>query len=91
MQLLSSESDITILAGDFNSLPASPVMELLATEWAVIPKEGDSFTFPAQGPAREIDFMLVRPQTGFRVLEHRVLDEEVASDHRPIFLVLEFR
>jgi endonuclease/exonuclease/phosphatase family metal-dependent hydrolase len=91
MQLLSSESDITILAGDFNSLPASPVMELLATEWAVIPKEGESFTFPAQEPAREIDFMLVRPQTGFRVLEHRVLDEEVASDHRPIFLVLEFR
>lgn len=90
VELLSAESDITILAGDFNSLPGTPVMEFLADQWTVIPKEGGSFTFPAPEPAREIDFILVRPQTGFRVLEHRVLDEEVASDHRPIFLVLEF-
>ena len=65
-------------------------MALLETEWAIAHKEGSPFTFPADGPAREIDFIMVRPKGGFRVLEHRVLDEDVASDHRPIFLVLEF-
>jgi endonuclease/exonuclease/phosphatase family metal-dependent hydrolase len=56
----------------------------------VAQKDGSPLTFPADGPAREIDFILVRPRNGFRVLEHRVLGEEVASDHRPILLVLEF-
>jgi endonuclease/exonuclease/phosphatase family metal-dependent hydrolase len=90
-EALSNEEGIVILAGDFNSLPGSPVMELLASDWAIAEKEGLAFTFPADEPAREIDFILVRPKEGFRILEHRVLDEDVASDHRPIFLVLEFR
>ena len=90
MEALGDEEGLVILAGDFNSTPGSPVMEFLGTEWAVARKNGSPLTFPADGPAREIDFILVRPKGGFRVLEHRVLDEEVASDHRPIFLVLEF-
>jgi len=90
MDALRNEEGLVILAGDFNSTPGSVVMELLETEWAVAQKEGSPFTFPADGPAREIDFILVRPKSGFRILEHRVLDEEVASDHRPILLVLEF-
>jgi len=80
-----------ILAGDFNSTPGSPVMELLASRFSVPEKDGPSFTFPADGPAREIDFILVRAPGEFRVLEYQVLDETVASDHRPIFMVLELR
>jgi endonuclease/exonuclease/phosphatase family metal-dependent hydrolase len=91
MEALQDEDGIVILAGDFNSTLESPVMELLETEWTVLPKDGSPLTFPADGPEREIDFILVRPRNGFRVLEYRVLDEEVASDHRPIFMVLEFR
>ena len=90
MDALAGEEGLVVLAGDFNSTPGSPVMELLATDWVVAQKGGSSLTFPADGPAREIDFVLIRPKNGFRVLEHRVLDEEVASDHRPILLVLEF-
>ncbi len=91
MALLSEETGLVILAGDFNSTPESPVMERLGAQWSIIPKEGPSLTYPSHDPAREIDFVLVRPKDGFRVLEHRVLDETVASDHRPIFLVLEIR
>ncbi len=90
MEALRDEEGIVILAGDFNSTPGSAVMELLETEWAVARKDGSPLTFPADGPVREIDFILVRPKSGFRIIEHRVLDEEVASDHRPILLVLEF-
>ena len=78
-----------ILAGDFNSQPDQGVMTFLAEEWEIPQKEGIPFTYPADDPEREIDFILVRPKVGFRVLEYRVLEESVASDHRPIFMVLE--
>jgi endonuclease/exonuclease/phosphatase family metal-dependent hydrolase len=89
--ILADETGIVILAGDFNSLPGSPVMDYLGADFEIVQKRGSAFTFPADEPAREIDFMLVRPGSSFEVLEHRVLDERVASDHRPIFLVLEIR
>jgi endonuclease/exonuclease/phosphatase family metal-dependent hydrolase len=66
-------------------------MDLLGQEWEVPAKEGVPDTFPADGPAREIDFILLRPADRFRVLEYRVLEETVASDHRPIFMVVELR
>jgi endonuclease/exonuclease/phosphatase family metal-dependent hydrolase len=90
MDALTTEDGLVILAGDFNSLPGSPVMELLDSEWAITEKSGLPFTFPADGPVREIDYILVRPDRGFRVLDYRVLDETVASDHRPILMVIEF-
>lgn len=90
-EVLSEESGLVVLAGDFNSLPGSAVMDFLDTDFEIVPKRGSAFTFPADDPAREIDFILVRPDAGFEVLEHRVLGERVASDHRPIFLVLEIR
>ena len=89
MSILRDEAVPAILAGDFNSEPESPVMARLGTEWSILPKKGLPFTYPSQDPAREIDFVLFKPKTGFQLLEHRVLKETMASDHRPIFLVLE--
>lgn len=78
-----------ILAGDFNSQRGDVVMTRLADEgWMAVEKEGDSGTFPSDGPQREIDFMLVRPDSVFDVREHFVVDEAVASDHRPIMIVV---
>ena len=91
LDILDGEDGLVILAGDFNSQPGSPVMERLASRFTVLEKEGPSATFPADDPEREIDFILLDPAERIRVLEHRVLDEDVASDHRPIFLVLEIR
>ena len=34
----------------------------------------------------EIDFVIMRPKDRFTVLQQRVLDEPVASDHRPLFV-----
>ena len=82
-------SDIpTILAGDFNSTPDSPVMAQLESSWSVVPKGEDRFTFSSFDPVREIDFVLVRPENRFRVISQRLLDEPVASDHRPVFVEL---
>ena len=80
-----------ILAGDFNSTPDSDVLAFLREQWTVVDKGEDRFTFSSFEPAREIDFVMYRPAAAFRILEERVLDEPVASDHRPLFVILEVR
>ena len=78
-----------ILAGDFNSQRGDLVMSLLEDEdWLIVEKDGDPNTFPSDGPAREIDFMLLRPASAFEVVEHRVIEEVLASDHRPLLLTV---
>jgi endonuclease/exonuclease/phosphatase family metal-dependent hydrolase len=77
----------SVLAGDLNALPGSAPMKKLADAWEVA---GEILpTFPSGAPTRQIDYILYRPAHRWRVLEVRVLDEAVASDHRPIFAVLE--
>lgn len=77
-----------ILAGDLNDVPGSKPLREFATEWTVANEEPLP-TFPAAEPARQIDFILFRPAQRWKAIEVRVLDEDVASDHRAIFAVLE--
>lgn len=77
-----------ILAGDFNSTRGDAVLAGLEGTWRIPPKEGDSSTYPADDPDREIDFVMFRPPGAMEILEHRVVDEPVASDHRPVLMVV---
>lgn len=78
-----------VLAGDLNAIPGSGPLNALSPEWKLA-GEGQSLpTIPSRAPARQIDFVLVRPSGGWRVLEVRVLEEPVASDHRPLLAVLD--
>ncbi len=77
-----------LLVGDLNDVPASPTLRLLGTMWTrsntdILP------TIPVGKPARQIDYVLYRPANRWRVIETRVLDEAVASDHRPFLAVLD--
>ncbi len=86
-----SESGIpTILAGDFNSTPGSEVMIHFADSWTIVAKGEDHLTFPSHAPNREIDFVLLRPRNRFTVVTQRLLDEPVASDHRPVVVEIIF-
>ncbi|MFV1979657.1 MAG: endonuclease/exonuclease/phosphatase family protein [Rhodothermia bacterium] len=78
----------TILAGDFNSTPDSEVMNHLAESWTVIEKGDEHLTFPSYAPDREIDFVLFRPEGQFEMLDQYLVDEPVASDHRPVVVDL---
>ena len=49
----------------------------------------DQPTIPVTTPDRQIDFVLFRPAARWKVVESRVLEEMIASDHRPILAVLE--
>ncbi len=91
VDIFDGESTPVILAGDFNSRRGDRVMDVIAHHWALPEKDPPIGTFPADGPEREIDFIGYRPADRFEVIEYRVLDERVASDHRPILMVLRVR
>lgn len=87
--LIKERPDLpAVLAGDLNDTPASAVLQRLETGWSrgglrEIP------TIPAAVPKRQIDFVLAAPAAGWRVVDAHVLNEPVASDHRPLLVVLE--
>jgi endonuclease/exonuclease/phosphatase family metal-dependent hydrolase len=78
-----------ILAGDMNAAPGSRPIAALLQHWVLAQGQQPLLTSPAANPRRQIDFILVRPAARWRVVETRVLDEAMASDHRPVFAVLE--
>lgn len=78
-----------ILAGDLNAAPDSDPLKTLASSWGIAGAGRELPTFPATSPSRQIDYVLFRPKERWKVIETRVVDEPVASDHRPILAVLE--
>ena len=79
----------TILMGDLNAEPPSPPLKAAKEKWTVAEPAGQPLTYPADKPIMRIDYGLFLPQTAFRVVELRVVEEQVASDHRPVLMVLE--
>ena len=77
-----------VLAGDFNCEPDSPPMRELAKDFAIT-TVGNPPTCPAGSPRESIDHVLVKPAQRWRVIETHVVDEEVASDHRPVVVKVE--
>jgi endonuclease/exonuclease/phosphatase family metal-dependent hydrolase len=77
-----------ILGGDLNAMPESEPLAALLASWRSTTAEPQP-TFPAGQPARQIDFILYRAGGVLEPGRVRVLDEPVASDHRPI--LAEFR
>ncbi|QDU65211.1 endonuclease/exonuclease/phosphatase family protein [Engelhardtia mirabilis] len=78
-----------ILLGDFNDGPNSRTLGLfraLATEAAKPPS--DPLTFPADGALKEIDFVFCSPPADWSVESVDVIDEPLASDHRPVLAEL---
>lgn len=80
----------TILAGDFNATPGSPPLKALMEHWTDATADRPEPTWPAEEPRVKIDYVLFRPAFGWRVIEARVVDETIASDHRPLLVVLEW-
>jgi len=88
-ELFAQNTTPTILAGDLNSTPESDPMKILFEKWTDAASTNPQFTFPSSEPRRRIDYVLFLPADRWRVLESRVIDERIASDHRPLLTVLE--
>lgn len=79
-----------LLAGDLNDTVGSRTLREFAKEWKDA-SDKPLFTVPVSEPKRQIDFILFRPADQWQVVEVRVLDEAVASDHRALLAVLDLR
>ena len=87
-QLLTKRpSALAILAGDLNDVPDSYPLKELEKHWQRT-NDLPMPTIPVAQPTRQIDFVLVSPANRWSVLETRVLEEPIASDHRPILATL---
>jgi len=81
-----------ILLGDFNDEPGSRTVALFTARAAEAAKPRDNrFTFSSTEPVKEIDFIFMAPRAAWTTSEVRVIDEKVASDHRPLLGVVTLR
>ncbi len=88
--LLKTDTDSpAILAGDLNAVPGSPTMQAFDKTWRNATHRQELYTYRADNPSRQLDYVLVRPSKRWKVLEAKVLSEAVASDHRPILAVMQ--
>lgn len=77
------------LAGDMNAEPESDFIKKLQKDFQILsnPKQ---HTYPAPEPKETIDYIatLKSNANGFALISARVLNEPMASDHRPILVEL---
>lgn len=78
------------LAGDLNAEPESAFIKYLQQDFQIL-SDVNQHTFPAPAPTETIDYITALKQNmkGFTVTSAQVVNEPVASDHRPLVVVLE--
>lgn len=85
----SSSTKPLFLAGDMNAEPESGFIKKLQKDFQILsnPKQ---YTFPAPDPKETIDYIATLKQNakGFAVISAKVINEPMASDHRPILVEL---
>jgi endonuclease/exonuclease/phosphatase family metal-dependent hydrolase len=87
--LFATGDQLVILAGDFNKQPGTPAIRRLTRFWGDATALNPGPTCPADQPTARIDHVFFRPRNRWRVTEAQVIDERIASDHRPLLVVLE--
>jgi endonuclease/exonuclease/phosphatase family metal-dependent hydrolase len=103
-ELIRKRGDVlAILAGTLNFYPGFDVPREFAKEWTIagVDSEGAKVlaegigksprfqaTYPADHPTFSANYLMCRPAARWQVVELRVLDEKVASNHRPVLAVL---
>jgi endonuclease/exonuclease/phosphatase family metal-dependent hydrolase len=87
-----TESKIpVIIGGDFNAVPNSVEIHSMKEHFFDI-SENLGNTFPSNVSNRKIDylFILSKFRNSYKLIEGQVIPEAIASDHRPVFVNLEF-
>lgn len=79
-----------IIAGDFNALPASKEITVLKQVFTDATSQMGP-TFPSDSPRIKIDYIMVAPKHRWTVTGARIIEETVASDHRPVLCELEIK
>lgn len=78
-----------IILGDFNDQPGSRTLALFTARASEARKPANArFTFSSTEPTKEIDFVFMAPASAWRPATATVVEEHVASDHRPVVVVV---
>jgi endonuclease/exonuclease/phosphatase family metal-dependent hydrolase len=85
-----TSSHAALLLGDLNATPKSDAMTFLGETWTDASADSGP-TIPAEKPAHKIDYVLVPKGSPWKVVSAKVLDEPVASDHRPVVVELQWK
>lgn len=84
VRIAAAEEHPFVLAGDFNAIPTSQVMQTARTQFQQT-CDKCPFTSSAQKPTRTIDYIVFRdPSNTLRSKNHSVINENKASDHLPV-------
>ncbi|MBC9930426.1 endonuclease/exonuclease/phosphatase family protein [Chitinophaga qingshengii] len=79
-----------VLAGDFNAIPASKEINTLKKLFTDATQQMGP-TFPSDTPRVKLDYIMVHPKSRWNVTGARIIEEAVASDHRPVLSELELK
>lgn len=90
-QVLQEEKLPVVIAGDFNAVPSTRIIERLDDHFTRTCITNCQFTVPQKNPTRTIDFIAYTPAAAFSVVEHEVIDEPYASDHLPVKAVIKLK
>lgn len=89
-KVFSANSYPTILAGDLNAVPESLPINILEKFWtASYDKNNPMATYPSNNPIEKIDYVMFFPNDRWRVLETKVIQDSIASDHCAYLVSLE--
>ena len=87
-ELLSHVGPPAILGGDLNARPGTDAIKIIEEQWTnALAQDMEPTGRP--GFMRG-DYVLYRPTACWRVVQTMVMEDRVASDHRPVFAVLEW-
>ena len=83
------DSKPVFLAGDLNASPNSAEIKDLSQTWALL-SDPTQPTFPSNNPKSIIDYIYLKPSSKYKhtVIEKQVVNEPMASDHRPLWVVV---
>ena len=94
-QLLNGLNDVAgplIVVGDFNDVPTGGAYQLMSPlfddAWASERAKDEGFKYPADKPAKRIDYIFMRQSDGIRTKRAWIV-ETLASDHVPVVADLE--
>ena len=94
LEFLSSQKAPLIVVGDFNDEPTGDACKLMLASfqdgWVRSRARGEGLSYPADKPAKRIDYIFTRPSDRIRAKKAWTVNT-LASDHLPVVADLEIR
>ncbi len=81
---------VKLLAGDMNARPDSLTMQVIKADWVDL-SPPNAHAIPSSNPNRKIDYVMAAKRHAWRLVGWQVINEPVASDHRPLMVTLEWQ